>query len=94
MRMAGCHKSIPAILEEIAEELRKSKKVETVSRKEQVKYLCKLTGVSPEDLAFARLYRTPQMTAQQLAILMGVSVRTLYRWPTVANLLSKRKNLL
>jgi predicted DNA-binding protein (UPF0251 family) len=47
-----------------------------------------------EELAFARLYKNPQMTAQQLAIQMGVTRRTLYNWPEVARLLSKRKDLM
>ena len=82
---------IPTTLEDIASQLRKSGRIETMSRKEQIKCLYKLTGVSPEELAFARLYKTPQMTAQQLALQMGVTRSTLYRWPSVARLLSKRK---
>lgn len=92
MNAPACNGDIPATLEEIASILKQSTCLETMPRKEQIKCLCKLTGISPEDLAFARLYRTPRMTAQQLAIQMGVSVRTLYRWKTVATLLSKRKN--
>ena len=92
--MNASNVDIPATLEEIASRLRNSNSLETMPRKEQIKLLCKLTGVTPEELAFARLYKTPQMTAQQLALQMGVTRRTLYRWKTVATLLSKRKNFI
>jgi predicted DNA-binding protein (UPF0251 family) len=92
--MNASNVDIPATLEEIASRLRQSASLETMPRKEQIKLLCKLTGVSLEELAFARLYKNPQMTAQQLAIQMGVTRRTLYNWPEVARLLTKRKDLM
>ena len=92
--MNASNVDIPAALEEIASRLRQSASLETMPRKEQIKLLCKLTGVSLEELAFARLYKNPQMTAQQLAIQMGVTRRTLYNWPEVARLLTKRKDLM
>ena len=86
-------RDIPATLEQIAGEMRNWKSIETMSRKEQIKYLCKLAGVSLEEFAFARLYKTPQMTAHELALQMGVTRQTLYNWPDVARLLIKRKDL-
>lgn len=84
---------IPGILDGIANQLRNSKNIEAMSRKDQIKYLCKLTGFTLEEIAFMRLYKKPRMTAQQLATQVGVSKRTLYRWPMVASLLSKRKDI-
>lgn len=88
--------NIPETLVAIADQLRNQSAdtIESKPRKEQVKYLCELLGIEMQDLAFARLYRTPTMTAQQLAMQIGVTTRTLYRWPEVSRLLSKRRDLL
>ena len=82
---------IPTALEEIAGILRESSALETMPRKTQIKMLCSLTGIDIEDVAYLRLLKQPNLTANQLAIQMGVSVRTLYRWPNVKRLLSKEK---
>ena len=51
----------------------------------------RLLGITPEVYAQALLFTYPDMTAEELAEKVGVSRRTLYRWPGVGRTLRARQ---